>query len=814
MALKGFEKALSLNSAIKKINKKEKPKKLSKMSTVVDRLKVATDYIVSKMSHYTEYKCLYTKKEVEEYLYTLPENAEVAIDTETTGLNVFNDKVVGICLSTDGKPSVYIPVFHLDPVTRELLQKQVKKEEITEIFTNLTNKRSDIRLIYHNAEFDNRILLHSFDLPIEFTKLCFWDTMTISHCIDENERHALKVLHLKYCPKEHEEEPIEFSDLFGDVEFSLIDPEVAKLYAAGDADKTLDLYKWQVNFLNKEGNEKLKNYIYTIEAPVISAIIRMEERGCLINLKRLEELDEKYKKLIEETSSTCYKELEPYKNKIDNYRKTHPKKDKIDDPINLQASKQISILLYSILGFKPPKVAEIEDDESKYKKKQDPTDEDSLKILIEKYPNFKVFLENLLENRHAVKMKSTYIDAIREKVHPDGRLRGVFSPNGTVTGRFASSEPNLQNIPANSEFRSMFYGGDDYYIANADYSKQEVFLTTEECQDPKLIAVFHENKDIYGVLASEIYHKAYEDCLEFYINPDGSKKKDEHGVEIENVIGHKRRSMGKGGWLGITYGLGAAGLAERANRDLEEGEDPITVDDAKFILKELKAGFKVAFEWIDWTHEFVHKYGYVENMYGRRRHLPDIKLPKYTVEFEKDDDGNIITPTYYEEDPLDFTPTDKKEFKIEDIPKSVYLPYFARLDKAFGKKQVDAIKEEFKKKEKLFIKINSDKIARAERQSVNSKIQGDASCLIKNVMVNVDKDEILKKLGVSLISTIHDEIMLELKKEHAQEGVKRIREIMVNTAQEYVKSVKVKVDMVLGPYWYCDKDNKAIPIED
>lgn len=818
MALKGFEK---LNTILKKANETKKVSKV-KSRNILLRIQEAEELAIQKLGKFSSvYQCLLRPEQVEDYLNSnLPPNSSIALDCETDGLDFYKNKVIGFSLTKPDKKSVYIPINHTDKITGERLINQSTPEQIKQIFDKFLLNRPDIKFDFHNGDFDVRMFIHS--LNINLINRFGWDTMLVEHCLAEEGSHKLKVIHKQYYPEQYtgdDFEVIEFMDLFKDVPFANIKPEIAMLYAAGDTLKTLEVKESQIKYLSQPGNEKFFKEIIDIELGCMPATIRMEERGMRIDQKLLQDIDEKYNKLIPEYMNNCLKELEKFEDKIQAFRVKNPRK-KLDNPINLGSASQMNTLLYDILKIKiekPKKTAKASNEEKKS------TDKKSLIKIAKTYPEYANFLMTLLKYRNATKMKSTYIDAIKDRIRSDGRIHGDFLPYGTVTGRYSSQDPNLQNIPKDPTwFRNFFIPSDGFAYGGGDYSKQEVFLTAEECQDPALIQVFKENKDIYSVLASTIYNVPYRECLEFETNEDGSWKLNDKGERISYHEGKLRRTTGKTGWLGLTYGLGPAGLMARANEDkqneldekMEKGEEIteedkklITLDEAKHILDQIKKGFPVAFKWIDETHKFVHKEGYVENMYGRRRHLDNILLPKYSIRLKKNFATDMYElPTYLQGDPLDFdniTVIDSNpEEWLSKIPESVYQPYITALNNAKYFNQVKQIKDKLLEEENLDVRDNGDLIAQAERQAVNSKIQGDAGCLIKKVLINIDKNELLNNYGCGLVNTIHDEIIVEINKEHLDECMNELNKVMVETAQDYVKSVKVKSDLTATECWY------------
>ena len=838
MALKGFEKLHKIANKANSIKKSPSIKK----GGLLNRIKQAENLAYEKLGKYSDvYKCFTSREEIEHFLFDyepFKSKSSIQIDCETgprdllhakkdDALDFYRGHIVGFSLTRPDEESCYIPVNHIDPATMERLINQVTPQDISEILNRFLKERPLVTFDYSNAEFDIRMFIHSFD--VNLIDSFGWDDMIVEHCIDENGSHKLKVMDKKYYPqdyvnvKEGDIEIVEFRDLFGDVPYATISPKAATLYAAGDTHKTLRVKKKQIEWLSLPENEKLFNLIKKVELPIVKATLRMEERGIDVDIDYLNKLEEKYNQKLEIDSKNCYAELAKYEDKIKDYRlKFKGKKCKVEDPLNISSVEQINIFLYDILGIKLK-----ENDPKKDHKKNETSEEKESadkKALFEirrRYPTLKPFINYLLSYRYSSKMVSTYITAIREKIRDDGKIHCTFLPYGTVTGRFSSKNPNLQNIPRNPEFRRIFYGGPGFYVGGGDFSKQEVFLTVEESQDTDLAKVFKDGKDIYSVLAQSITGFDYWDCIEWQVDENHNFIRNEHGAKVENVEGHARRSLGKVGWLGISYGMGAASLANKANEDkklendkkIENDEElteydlkMTTVEEAKKVLEAIHRDYPIVTKWIEYKHKFCKEHNYTESKWGRRRNLPAINLPKYSIDLiYPKGSKEPLCPVYLEEDPLDFeTNYEKREINLNDIPEEVYKPYIDAINKATSSYKIKEITEQLKEKERLGVRSNGQEIAKAERQSVNASIQGQAGVLIKYCMILIDNDPILRKYNSGLISSIHDEVLIAIPKEQKDLCLSRVVDLMIQGAQQMVKLVDVKVDPVLQDRWSGD----------
>ena len=185
---------------------------------------------------------------------------------------------------------------------------------------------------------------------------------------------------------------------------------------------------------------------------------------------------------------------------------------KLQDPINFNSNDQLAILLYDIIGA-------INTD----KEKPRGVGEDALKKIDLPLTNA------ILEYRSVNKLLSTYIEAIPKKIEPyDGRLHAQFNQNGADTGRFSSSDPNLQNIPTSAGIRCMFKASEGMYMVGADFSQQEPRILAHLCGDENMINAYKTGKDLYSTMASLAFKVPYEDCREFRedgsVNKEGKKR--------------------------------------------------------------------------------------------------------------------------------------------------------------------------------------------------------------------------------------------------------------------------------------------------
>lgn len=296
-------------------------------------------------------------------------------------------------------------------------------------------------------------------------------------------------------------------------------------------------------------------------------------------------------------------------------------------------------------------------------------------------------------------------------------------------------------------------------------SQQEPRLLASYAKDDIMLKSYEDGKDLYATVASQVYHNDYHDNLEH--NPDGSSNPD----------GKKRRSNCKGVLLGIMYGLGTTSLAEQIKCTKEEAEN---------IINTFYKQFPKAKKWMDETEKNAKETGYVEDLWGRRRRLPDIQLPKYTIiDRNKKSSFNPIL--------------DCKGVISTESDKVAY--YRKLLEGKYKKDDIEKIKNRANTIDKITIRDNGGFIAQAQRQCVNSRIQGGAASMSKIAMIHISKDERLKELGFKLQIAIHDEVIGECPRKNAEEAANRLTEIMINCAKDVV-ICPMKCDPTIEDYWY------------
>lgn len=725
--------------------------------------------------HKDDYILIREPDQLYEYMKEMKQVGEGALDTETTGLNPLLVDIVGGCIYTPGQKAAYIPINHKSYITGVRTKEQMNEETVSKIMKDFHN---DIRWIFHNAKYDIRVCRKT--LGIDFKP--YWDTQLAAQCIDEEESHRLKDLHLKYCNSK-DTESLTFDALFNGVTFDNIPISTGYLYAAGDAIKTYELYEYQKTLLNRRVLAGPYNVFWNIEMPLISVVADMEDRGVCLDFDVCKNLHEKYHKIREERQKQADEALAMYKDEIDNYRmgvtysNTYPdgsteysnsqtskgKKyghtkvssnaSKLSDPISLSSPTQLAILFYDILGLESPD-----------KKAPRGTGEDILKHFAQ--GKEKNLCEAILGMRNVDKLLGTYIDKMPEIALSDGRVHASYNQYGAKTGRFSSQDPNLQNIPShNKEIRQMFKAQDGYVLIGSDFSQQEPMVTAHLSADQKMQEAFINGKDIYATIAALAFHKPYEECKEF--REDGTV----------NPAGKERRTQAKSIVLGILYGRQIPSIAEQLG---------VSTKEAQAIYDKVIASFPALGKFIEDSQNMARTEGYVTTAWGRRRHLKDMQLERYEFSYS----GKVTNF-----DPLAFG----SEISTE-VPKKVKDNYIKQLDKAFGwKKKNDIIQSALA--QGIKIKDNGGFISQAERQCVNARVQGSAADITKLAMIAINNDERMKELDFHLLIQVHDEVIGECPIENAKEAGERLSYLM-RTAPTHLIKLPFKCDVDFTKNWY------------
>ena len=494
--------------------------------------------------------------EIDSWIKEAEEAGEVAVDTETSSLDPHQADLIGISLSSKIGKACYIPVGHKS-------KKNIDKNQTLKKLKRLLEDPS-IKKIGQNIKFDFIVL---FKHGIKITSM--EDTMLMSYVLDSGKnRHnmdTLSEIHLNH-------KPIAFKDLVGtgkkEINFSFVDLEKAKDYAAEDADVTFRLYK---KFNKSLKDEKMINIYETFEKPMIKILADMEIEGIKIDNDFLKTLSSKFGKKIEKIQREVYK---------------ISKKE-----FNIASPKQLGEILYNDL-----KISDLK----KTKKGSFATSASVLEDLAFKGHKFP---QLVLDWRQISKLKNTYSDTLPEHINPKTkRIHTSFLLAATTTGRLASSDPNLQNIPIKSEdgkdIRKAFIAEKGLSLISADYNQIEMRILADLADVKELKKAFRNNEDIHSLTASQIFN-----------------------IGI-NKVNEDQRRKAKAINFGIIYGISQYGLAKQINVSNQDAEEFLNAYFAKF--PEIKL-------YMDKTIKFCRKSGYVNNIFGRKSHFININDKNYNV---------------------------------------------------------------------------------------------------------------------------------------------------------------------------------------
>ena len=502
------------------------------------------------------YHLIQNLNEIDEWINEAEEIGEIAVDTETDSLDPHQANLVGISLSTKIGKACYIPVGHKS-------KRCLNKKDVLNKIKPLLEDPS-IKKIGQNIKFDfiifymNGITLNSME-----------DTMLMSYVLDAGKnRHnmdTLSEIHLNH-------KPIKFKELVGtgkkEINFSEVEIDKAKDYAAEDADVTYRLYK---KFYKSLKSEKLNNIYEIFEKPLIKILAFMEIEGIKVDNKFLNTLSLKFEKKIEKIQKEIFK---------------ISKKE-----FNIASPKQLGEIIYNDL-----KIAGLK----KTKKGSFATSASVLEDLAFKGHEF---AKLVLDWRQLSKLKNTYSDSLPEHLNPNTkRVHTSFLLAATTTGRLASSDPNLQNIPIKTEdgrdIRKAFIAEKDNVLISADYNQIEMRILADLADVKELKKAFKNNEDIHSLTASQIFN-----------------------IDIKKVDKDQRRKA-KAINFGIIYGISQYGLAKQINVSNYEAEEFLNAYFAKF--PEIKI-------YMDNTIKFCRKSGYVNNIFGRRSHFNSINDKNFNV---------------------------------------------------------------------------------------------------------------------------------------------------------------------------------------
>jgi DNA polymerase I len=592
------------------------------------------------------YHVAQTDAEMNDLLGQLMQQQEISFDTETTGVDANRAELVGMSFCWTPGQGYYVPL----PAERN------GADRILASFAALF-AREDLTWIGQNIKYD-LLMMKCYGVELRGK---FFDTMLAHYVIEPEGKRSMDLLSVQYLGYE----PVSIEELIGKKgksQGNMRDVELDKIkeYAVEDADITLQLKNVFIHALKEKDVEKV---FYEVENPLVQVLKDMEFEGVKI--------DEEF---LKEYSVELDKEARAAEERV--YANAGVR-------FNLASPKQLGEVLFEKL--------KLDSKAKKTKTGQYATGEDVLQKLSHLHP----VPADVLVFRELTKLKSTYVDALPLLINPrTGRVHTTYGSAVAVTGRLASNNPNLQNIPIRSErgkeIRKAFIPGDkDRVLISADYSQIELRIVAAISGDPNMCEAFRLNKDIHTATAAKVYNV--------------------EEADVTREMRYKAKSVN----FGIIYGQGAFGLADNLG---------ISRTEAKTIIDNYKKEFSGITRYMEDTIQFARDKGYVQTLMGRKRWLKDINSANFTV-------------------------------------------------RGF-----------------------------AERNAINSPIQGTAADMIKLAMVKVQ--DAMKKGGFRsrMIMQVHDELVFDAYKDEAA----AIRELVIENMQAALplpNDVPVVAEAGMGNNW-------------
>ena len=501
-----------------------------------------------------EYKLVENEEDIRKLYDFLRTKQFFVLDTETTSTSPIDAELVGLSFAIKEHEAFYVPI-------------SANREEalrIVNIFKPLYEDPSILK-IGQNLKYDLEVL-RNYDVHLDGQ---MWDTMIAHYLIQPELRHNMDYMAEVYLHYQ----TVHIDELIGprgkgQRSMRDLSPTQVYEYACEDADITLQLKNKLEPELKKHECEDL---FYQIEMPLMPVLAEMEMNGVRIDTESLAETSRQFTTRMNEIEQRIY--------------------ELAGQTFNIASPKQVGEILFDKL--------KIVEKAKKTKTGQYVTSEEVLQQLKNKHE----IVADILEHRGLKKLIGTYIDALPKLINPrTGHIHTSFNQTITATGRLSSSDPNLQNIPIRGEdgkeIRKAFIPEPGCLFFSADYSQIELRVMAHLSQDPQMIEVFREGKDLHAATAANIYKKPIEE------------------------VTRDERTKSKRANFGIIYGITVFGLAERLD---------IPRDEAKMLIDGYFQTFPQVHDYMEQSKEIARKQGYVTTLFGRRRYLPDINSQNSVV---------------------------------------------------------------------------------------------------------------------------------------------------------------------------------------
>ena len=499
-----------------------------------------------------KYDTIFDETLLNGWLKKVKEKSYLCVDTETNSLDPMQAKIVGISMAVTPGEAAYIPLAHDYPGTA----KQLSLDHTLSLLKPILEDEQ-IKKIGQNIKYDSHVFLnHGIHL-----KGIQHDTMLQSYVTESHQSHGMDNLSLRHLGHTC----VSYEEVAGkgvnQLKFNEVDIDIASNYSSEDADITLQLNQF---FNPAIDNKTSLKFIYEkIEMPTLEVLLKIERNGVLIDDKKLNAQSHEIGKKILLLEEEAYQLA--------------------GQPFNLASPKQLQDILFNKLGIKPLK---------KTPSGAPSTDEDVLQELALDYPLPKL----LLEHRSLSKLKSTYTDKLPKMINPStGRIHTSYNQAVAITGRLASSDPNLQNIPIRTlegrKIREAFIANQGSAILSADYSQIELRIMAHLSQDKRLLDAFKNNEDIHKSTAAEIFN-----------------------CDL-NAVSQEQRRYAKVINFGLIYGMSVFGLSKSLGIERSAASNYIETYFARY------PGVK---RYMEDAKLFAKDKGYVETFFGRRLWIPEI----------------------------------------------------------------------------------------------------------------------------------------------------------------------------------------------
>jgi DNA polymerase I len=511
---------------------------------------------------HSRYETVIDEMSFNRWLLAIREQGFVAIDTETTSLDAMQCDLVGMSLAVAPGKACYVPLAHrksdgLDFGGEAI--RQLPRQIVLQAIKPLLEDPSILK-IGHNIKYDLQVFTRC-----GISLAPYDDTMLMSYAMESGlNAHGMDELSEKHLGHK----PISFKDVAGTgksrVQFDLVPLDRATQYAAEDADVTLRL--WMLFKTELVAKSKLSVY-ETLERPLAAVLASMENEGVLIDRKVLARLSAEF--------AGAAARLEEQIFVLSGER------------FNIGSPKQLGDILFGKMQLPGGR---------KTATGAWSTDADTLDDLAAEGLEF---AKKVLEWRQLTKLRSTYTDALLDYIHPEtGRVHTSYAMAATSTGRLASTDPNLQNIPVRTDegrkIRTAFIASPGSKLVSADYSQIELRVLAHVADIPQLRKAFTEGLDIHAMTASEMFNVPI--------------------AGMDPLVRRRAKAIN----FGIIYGISAFGLANQLGISREEAGEYIRTYFRRF------PGIR---DYIESTKRFCREHGYVETIFGRRAHFPRITSP-------------------------------------------------------------------------------------------------------------------------------------------------------------------------------------------